>query len=76
MMSVVRWPLARKTLKINMTHSEKLKPSSFPPIAHQRDTEVACRFHEAQSLEKDKPVMTTPSAMDHTGNGIEIELAG
>lgn len=76
MMSVVRWPLARKTLKFNMTHSDKLKPSSCPPIAHQRDTKAACRSHEAWSLEKDKPVGTTPNAMDHTGNGIEIELAG
>lgn len=76
MMSVVRWPLARKTLKINMTHSDELKPSPFPPIAHQRDTESGCRSHEAWSLEKDKPVGTTPSAVDHTGNGIEIELNG
>ena len=74
MMSVVRWPLARKTLKINMTHSEELKSSPFPPIAHQRDTELGCRSHEAWSLEKDKPVGTTPSAVDHTGNGTEIEL--
>lgn len=76
MMSVVRWPLARKTLKFNMTYSDKLKPSPFPPIAHQRDIKSACRSHEAWSLEKDEPVETTQDAMDRTGNGIEIELAG